>query len=98
MWKPIILCASLFGGGAVGLAAGARWIDPMALPAAAAIGLCVIGIVLILVAPSDAAAAAAAPSTAASREAQVPRPRAQALRAVDETESKVDGRMACDRV
>ena len=52
MWKSIVLCVSLFGGAALGLALGARFVEPAALPAAAAIGLCVIGVVLILAAPS----------------------------------------------
>jgi hypothetical protein len=52
MWKSIVLCASLFGGAALGLALGARFVEPAALPAAAAIGLCVIGVVLILAAPT----------------------------------------------
>lgn len=57
MWKSIVLCVSLFGGAALGLGLGARYIEPAALPAAAAIGLCVIGIVLILAAPTGGAAA-----------------------------------------
>lgn len=52
MWKSILLCVSLFGGAALGLALGARFVEPAALPAAAAIGLCVIGVVLILAAPT----------------------------------------------
>lgn len=36
----------------MGLALGARFVEPAALPAAAAIGLCVIGVVLILAAPA----------------------------------------------
>src|SRR5207302_326163 len=52
MWKSIVLCASLFGGAALGLALGTRFVEPAALPAAAAIGLCVIGVVLILAAPT----------------------------------------------
>ncbi len=51
MWKTIVLCASLFGGAALGLAAVARWIEATAMPATAAIGLCLIGVVLILAAP-----------------------------------------------
>ncbi|MDB4971324.1 MAG: hypothetical protein JWN44_7013 [Myxococcales bacterium] len=51
MWKSIVLCVSLFGGAALGLALGARFVEPAALPAAAALGLCVIGVVLILSAP-----------------------------------------------
>jgi hypothetical protein len=51
MWKTVALCASLFGGAALGLALVARWIEPTALPATAAIGLCLIGVVLILAAP-----------------------------------------------
>ena len=54
MWKSIVLCVSLFGGAAIGLTLGARFVEPAALPAAAAIGLCVIGVVLILAAPTDA--------------------------------------------
>ena len=60
MWKTIALCASLFGSAALGVMAMARWIEPGALPAAVAIGLCVIGVVLILVAPSSETAVAAA--------------------------------------
>lgn len=52
MWKSIVLCVSLFAGAALGLALGARFVEPAALPAAAAIGLCVIGVVLILAAPT----------------------------------------------
>lgn len=52
MWKSIVLCVSLFGGAALGLALGARFVEPAALPAAAALGLCVIGVVLILAAPT----------------------------------------------
>ena len=55
MWKSIVLCASLFGGAALGLSVGARFVEPAALPAAAAIGLCLIGVVLILAAPTTAA-------------------------------------------
>jgi hypothetical protein len=55
MWKTIVLCASLFGGGAAGLAAAARWMEPAALPMTAALGLCLIGIVLILAAPTSLA-------------------------------------------
>ena len=55
MWKSIVLCVSLFGGAALGLGLGARYVEPAALPAAAAIGLCVIGIVLILAAPTSEA-------------------------------------------
>ena len=58
MWKSIVLCFSLFGGAALGLALGARFVEPAALPAAAAIGLCVIGVVLILAAPTAEAAEA----------------------------------------
>jgi hypothetical protein len=54
MWKSIVLCMSLFGGAALGLALGARFVEPGALPAAAAIGLCLIGVVLILSAPTAA--------------------------------------------
>jgi len=59
MWKSIVLCVSLFGGAALGLALGARFVEPAALPAAAAIGLCVIGVVLILAAPTVEAEALA---------------------------------------
>lgn len=52
MWKSIVLCISLFGGAALGLSVGARFVEPAALPAAAAIGLCLIGVVLILAAPT----------------------------------------------
>jgi hypothetical protein len=51
MWKTIVLCGSLFTGAALGLAAAARWIEPGALPATVAIGLCLVGVVLILAAP-----------------------------------------------
>jgi len=51
MWKTIVLCASLFGSAALGLVTVARWVEPSALPAAAAIGLCLVGVVLILAAP-----------------------------------------------
>jgi hypothetical protein len=51
MWKTIILCASLFGVAALGLVAAARFVEPAALPVAAAIGLCLVGVVLILIAP-----------------------------------------------
>jgi len=67
MWKSIVLCASLFGGAALGLALGARFVEPAALPAAAAIGLCVIGVVLILAAPT-------AEATIATEERVVPAP------------------------
>lgn len=67
MWKSIVLCISLFGGAALGLALGARFVEPAALPAAAAIGLCVIGVVLILAAPtSDAIETARAADAAQS--------------------------------
>ena len=59
MWKSIVLCVSLFGGAALGLSLGARFVEPAALPAAAAIGLCVIGVVLILAAPTVEAEAIA---------------------------------------
>lgn len=52
MWKTIVLCASLFAGAAVGLAVATDWLEPTALPATAALGLCLIGVVLILVAPT----------------------------------------------
>jgi hypothetical protein len=64
MWKTIVLCAALFFAGAVGLAAGARWIEPAALPALAAIGLCLIGIVLILLAPGAEVESAEPPADA----------------------------------
>jgi hypothetical protein len=64
MWKSILLCVSLFGGAALGLGLGARFVEPAALPAAAAIGLCVIGVVLILAAPTGE-------STLATEETQV---------------------------
>ena len=41
MWKSIVLCVSLFGGAALGLSFGARFVEPAALPAAAAIPACV---------------------------------------------------------
>ncbi|HZS41115.1 MAG TPA: hypothetical protein VFF06_30005 [Polyangia bacterium] len=52
MWKSIALCASLFGGAAMGLAAATRWIEPAALSATVAFGLCLIGAVLIWAAPA----------------------------------------------
>jgi hypothetical protein len=52
MWKTIVLCASLFAGAALGLGAAIRFMEPAALPAIAAIGLCLIGFVLILAAPA----------------------------------------------
>jgi hypothetical protein len=52
MWKSIVLCASLFAGAAMTLAVGARFLEAAALPAAAAIGLGLIGVVLILAAPT----------------------------------------------
>jgi uncharacterized membrane protein YfcA len=52
MWKSIALCAALFGGSALGLAAAARWIEPAALSATVAAGLCLIGLVLIWSAPT----------------------------------------------
>jgi hypothetical protein len=52
MWKTIVLCASLFGSAALGLVTAARWLEPAALPAAAAIGVCLIGVVLILLSPT----------------------------------------------
>ncbi len=52
MWKSIVLCVSLFGSAAAGLIVGARF-EPAVLPAAAAVGLCLIGVVLILVAPTS---------------------------------------------
>lgn len=52
MWKTILLCASLFGSAALGLLAAARWIEPAALPFAAAIGVSLVGVVLILAAPA----------------------------------------------
>jgi hypothetical protein len=51
MWKTIVLCASLFASAALGLAIAARWLEPSVLPAAAAIGVCLIGVVLILLSP-----------------------------------------------
>ena len=51
LWKTIVLCASLFTGVALGLAAAARWMEPGVVPATVAIGLCLIGVVLILAAP-----------------------------------------------
>jgi hypothetical protein len=54
MWKSVVLCASLFGSAALGLVMAARWIEPAALPAAGAIGLCLVGVVLILAAPPRA--------------------------------------------
>ena len=52
MWKSIALCAALYLGAAVGLAASARWIEPSAWALATAVGLCVIGAVLIWSAPA----------------------------------------------
>jgi hypothetical protein len=51
MWKTIVLCASLFASAALGLATAASWLEPSVLPAAAAIGVCLIGVVLILLSP-----------------------------------------------
>ena len=51
MWKRVVLCASLFGSAALGLVMAARWIEPAARPAAGAIGLCLVGVLLILAAP-----------------------------------------------
>jgi hypothetical protein len=58
MWKTIVLCASLFGSAALGLVTAARWVEPAALPAAGAIGLCLVGVVLILASPGSRAEAA----------------------------------------
>jgi hypothetical protein len=55
MWKSILMCISLFGSVALALVYGARWIEPAALPPAAAVGLCLIGIVLIRSAPTEEA-------------------------------------------
>jgi hypothetical protein len=57
MWKTIVLCGSLFASAALGLAMAARWLEPSALPAAAAIGVSLIGVVLILMSPPRVAAA-----------------------------------------
>jgi hypothetical protein len=57
MWKTIVLCASLFGSAALGLVTAARWVEPAALPAAGAIGLCLVGVVLILASPGSRAEA-----------------------------------------
>ncbi len=70
MWKSIVLCVSLFAGAALGLSVGARFVEPAALPAAAAIGLCLIGVVLILAAPT-AEGAAETIAEAVTREAAV---------------------------
>ena len=67
MWKSIVLCVSLFGGAAMGLSLGARFVEPAALPAAAAIGLCVIGVVLILAAPTVEAETIDAPQPSVVR-------------------------------
>jgi hypothetical protein len=67
MWKSIVLCVSLFGGAALGLALGARFVDASALPAAAAIGLCLIGVVLILAAPTALEESEAMESETAAR-------------------------------
>ncbi len=72
MWKSIVLCVSLFGGAALGLLLGARFVEESALPAAGAIGLCVIGVVLILAAPAAEAEApgerSAVPAQRAAKE------------------------------
>ena len=60
MWKTIVLCASLFGSAALGLVTAARWVEPSALPAAGAIGLCLVGVVLILASPGARAEATTA--------------------------------------
>jgi hypothetical protein len=52
MWKTIVLCASLFASAALGLVTAARWLEPAVLPVAAAIALCLIGVVLILISPT----------------------------------------------
>lgn len=54
MWKAMALVTLLFGGAALGLAQGARWLEPSALPAAAAAGLFAIGLVLIIASPRSA--------------------------------------------
>jgi hypothetical protein len=74
MWKTIVLCASLFASAALGLAMAARWLEPSALPAAAAIGVCLIGVVLILISPHRVAAGATLPSLSP------PSPRFEAVR------------------
>jgi hypothetical protein len=72
MWKSIVLCGSLFAVAALGLALGARFVEPAALPAAAAIGLCLIGVVLILAAPArEATRTTTAPTTTAVSEPPV---------------------------
>jgi hypothetical protein len=78
MWKTVILCVSLFASAALGLVAVGRFVEAAALPAAAAIGLCLIGIVLILVAPgrgeaSDALQPLAAPSVRRTLSQTAPR-------------------------
>lgn len=72
MWKSIVLCVSLFGGAALGLAVGARFVEPAALPAAAAIGLCVIGVILILAAPTTSAASDGAEAQASAAPSATP--------------------------
>jgi hypothetical protein len=88
MWKAIVMCISLFGSVALALAYGTRWIEPAALPMAAAAGLCLIGIVLIRAAPTEeprvggvvggrrTSAAGSAPAPQASRTPLALEPRA----------------------
>src|SRR5260370_22351880 len=57
MWKAMPLVTVLFGGAALGLAQVARWLEPSALPAAAAAGLFAIGLVLIFASPTRSAEA-----------------------------------------
>jgi hypothetical protein len=73
MWKTIVLCASLFASAALGLATGSRWFEPALLPAAGAIGLCLIGVVLILAAPrAEGLAPVEQPETEPVREPSLP--------------------------
>jgi hypothetical protein len=73
MWKSIVLCASLFAGAAMALALGARFVEPGAMPAAAAIGLCLVGVVLILAAPTaEVSEAAPHPTTTAPTAVSAP--------------------------
>jgi hypothetical protein len=56
MWKTIVLCAALFSGVALTLGVMSQVLDARVLPVAAALSLCLVGMVLILAAPAESSA------------------------------------------
>jgi hypothetical protein len=90
MWKTVVLCASLFGSAVLALSAAVRWVEPTVLPGAAAIGLCLVGVVLILVAPGRSASTVPPPLTSEARPLAAPTLRSAFAHSAPRLDAMVD--------